>query len=102
MKTLCDQLNETGDTITDKQLAFNLLASLLHEKYEALITSLVVQDEENLQFDRQKYLLLQSSDCEAFNESTKKDNKLFKIKYQWLQPFCSWKMSKWVLWNLWW
>lgn len=74
MKTLRDQLNEMGDTITDKQLACDLLASLPLDKYEALITSLDVQGEENLQFDRLKYLLLQFSDREAFNDSTRKDS----------------------------
>ena len=75
MKTLHDQLNEMGNRITDKQLACYLLASLLLDSYEALITSLDMQGEDNLQFERFKYQLLQSSVCKAFNDSTRKDSK---------------------------
>ena len=74
MKTLCDQLNERRETITDKHLACFLFASLPLDKNEVLITSLDAQGENNLQFDRLRYL--QSFDCEVFTDSTKKDSKL--------------------------
>ena len=67
MKTLHDQLNEMGDTITDKQLVCDLLASLPLEKYEPLITSLDVHSKDTL--------LLQTSDRKAFKDSTRKDSK---------------------------
>ena len=72
MKTLRDQLNEMGDTITDKQLACDLLVNIHLDKYEALIAPLDVLDDDSLQFDRLKYLLLQSSNYEAYNDSTAK------------------------------
>ena len=75
MKILHDQLNKMRDTITDKQLAWDLLASFPLDKYEALITSLDMLGEDNLQFDRLKYLLLQSFDHETFYDSTRKDSK---------------------------
>ena len=71
MKTLCNQLNKIEDTITNKKLACNLLASLPLDKYEVLITSVDVQDEDNLQFNRLKYLISQFSHHEA---STRKDS----------------------------
>ena len=74
MKTLCDQLNQMGDTVTDKELACNLLASLPLDKYEAFNTSLDVQGEDNLQVDRLKGLILLSFDCEVFYDSTRKDS----------------------------
>ena len=67
MKTLHDQLNEMGDTITDKQLVCDLLASLPLEKYEPLITSLDVHSKDTL--------LLQTSDRKALKDSTRKDSK---------------------------
>ena len=70
MKTLCDQLNEMTYTITDKQLACDLLVNLRLGKYKVLTISLDMQCEDNLQFDRLKYQLLQSSGHEAFSDST--------------------------------
>ena len=64
-----------GNMITDKDLAYYLLASLPLNKYEVLITSLYLHGEDNLEFDRLKYLLLQSSDHETFNDFTGKDGK---------------------------
>ena len=58
------------------QLACYLLASLLLHKYKVLINSLDAQDEDNLQFDRLMYLLLQSFNHESFNDSTKKDTEV--------------------------
>ena len=73
MKTLCDQWNEMWDTITDVQLACNLLSSFLLNKYTILIISLMVQSENNLQIDRLNYRLLQSYDRKAI-DFTRKDN----------------------------
>ena len=61
MKTLLDQSNAIRDTITDKQFASDLRTSFSFDKYEALITSLAMQSDNNLPFDRLKYLVLQFS-----------------------------------------
>ena len=94
MKPLHDQLNEMRDMITDKQFSCDLLARFPLNKYEALITSLDVQGEDNLQFDRLKYLLLQSSNHKAFNDSTRKTAKQTFQNQMQLQPLGSWKASK--------
>ena len=75
LKTLHDHLNEIGDTITNKQFVWDLLSSLPLDKYEAVITSIDVQSENNLQLDRLTYLPLLSSDSEAFHDSTSKNSK---------------------------
>ena len=75
MQTLHDQLNEIGGVINDKNLACNLLVSLPLNHYEVLLTSLAVQGEKNLQFERWMYLHLLSFYCEAFNDFRRKNSK---------------------------
>ena len=75
IKSLHDQLRETGVQYDDKELAMTLLASL-PESYNPLITALDAVGEDKLTFEKVKAMLLNDADRVSV---TKKDEDVYNV-----------------------